>query len=291
MKIVNGWRNEYVELVFSLNKNSINLEEAKKLLEKNKPEGGKLYKYRRGGESDIENLINDKLWVPRPDEFNDPYDCALFIDSEELLYMAGNEVGELDEMRKTINEFEKSNLGLKMPDIDKILSIMGAKANEALQPTLSELRNSLGIYCLTEEKESILMWSHYAENHKGFCVEYDFEDFQKKFSDFYPVAYDEEYCGMSGYIWNQDSNIIMRSALSKANQWNYEKEWRIILKNNKADKGHVIDSPKVKSIYLGCKATNELENELKEIAKNKNIPIYKMKMMKNKFKLDSSSSL
>ena len=30
--------------------------------------------------------------------------------------------------------------------------------------------------CLSETPSSILMWSHYAMNHTGFCVEYDFNN-------------------------------------------------------------------------------------------------------------------
>jgi len=29
------------------------------------------------------------------------------------------------------------------------------------------------VVCLNEKKDNILMWSHYAKNHTGFCIEYD----------------------------------------------------------------------------------------------------------------------
>ena len=284
--MMKDWRNKFIELKFPLDKKLINLDEAEKIIEENKPKSGKLYKYRSGTEKDIENLENDKIWVPKPDEFNDPYDCSLFIDSEELLYIAGNEKGEIDDIRKDINKYKKLFPGIKIPDIEQVIKEVGSVANKIIQPEINKLRDSLGIYCLTEDRDSILMWSHYAENHKGFCIEYDFEEIKEKFSDFYPVVYSEYFCEMSKYIWDNNADIIIRSALSKSEQWNYEKEWRIILRNDIKSAGHLIDASKIKAIYLGCKIKEDYEDKLKEIGESKGVPVYKMKMMKNKFKLD-----
>lgn len=40
--------------------------------------------------------------------------------------------------------------------------------------TADEIDNKrIGIACLSENWNSLLMWSHYAENHKGYCTGFD----------------------------------------------------------------------------------------------------------------------
>lgn len=42
-------------------------------------------------------------------------------------------------------------------------------------PILSETSKRFSaIACFSESIESVLMWSHYADSHKGFALEYDF---------------------------------------------------------------------------------------------------------------------
>lgn len=34
-------------------------------------------------------------------------------------------------------------------------------------------RRSIGMLCLTEKEDNLLMWSHYAQNHEGFVIGFD----------------------------------------------------------------------------------------------------------------------
>jgi len=47
------------------------------------------------------------------------------------------------------------------------------------------------LYCLTPDPCSTLMWSHYADNHRGICLEFDTTN--PLFSDALEVAYRSEY--------------------------------------------------------------------------------------------------
>ena len=69
------------------------------------------------------------------------------------------------------------------------------------------LIKSIHVACFSETKESILMWSHYADNHKGFCVEYDFKELgiSNPFARFiFPVIYTDTIFDMKDYL--PDSN-------------------------------------------------------------------------------------
>ncbi len=280
--MLKDWRKEYVNIKFPVCESESDEGQANNLIEINKPKHGKLYNYRRGTEQDLENLKNKLVWCSRADSFNDPYDSALFVRSEELLHIVGNQEGELEQLKKEIDEMSPIK---KYLDIDSMLAVLGRKADSIIQPVLDTLRNSIAIYCLTEEKDSILMWSHYGDNHKGFCIEYDFDEIRENFEQFHPVVYDEEFCNISEYIMESNPNSVFRAVISKAYEWKYEKEWRAILVNNSKSSGHTITSPKIKGIYLGCKADEVLERKIKDIIKDGNIPLYKMYIMKNRFKI------
>ena len=43
-----------------------------------------------------------------------------------------------------------------------------------------KLANLIGIFSLSEEYNNQVMWAMYADNNKGFCIEYDIEEYLKK---------------------------------------------------------------------------------------------------------------
>ena len=69
------------------------------------------------------------------------------------------------------------------------------KAVEILQPDVDKM----GILCFSEHCDDILMWSHYSDGHKGFCLEFDRERLEAwKFCR--PVDYDQEYLSFKKFI-------------------------------------------------------------------------------------------
>lgn len=58
---------------------------------------------------------------------------------------------------------------------------------------LKALTDLAYISCFSERKDSLLMWSHYANSHKGFCVEYDLKLLHFISEDSYHYDDEEEY--------------------------------------------------------------------------------------------------
>jgi hypothetical protein len=175
------------------------------------------------------------------------------------------------------------------------------------------------------------LWSHYADNHRGFCVEYDlsflkpennlkipdrsFYDDKDKYlnernqaiirAGIFPVEYTAKRINIpfsklekikiesSGNIF-YNSNIdelIYKTFLVKSANWNYEKEWRIIVDENICKYyENKIPFPYIKAIYLGCKADNELINTMIDIGKEINAEVIIVKMDGQKFILESDST-
>ena len=121
------------------------------------------------------------------------------------------------------------------------------------------------------------MWAHYANNHSGVCVEYDF-DAVKNAVPFacIPVRYTDNY----EYLLNTN-NISEDVAnymkfFTKAKEWEHEKEWRVAEQNEKLNMiGYNVSISSPIAIYLGCKASEKLKKDV--ISTCENIPVYQMK--------------
>lgn len=263
---MSSWRSEFYEF---MNEEKWDSNDMKLLLEKNHPE--KLYKYKEVNEYTLSMIKDNIMWASNPRSFNDPYDCALDFDYDVLIKnkirKEFNVPDNIIDDKLNHNEEIKKKLCNKIKnDIDKIV-------------------DDMAIVCLSEEKDNILMWSHYAKYHQGICIEYDFRDISK-YTEVYPIVYMRENFDLSESFIDINPSVIQRKVMIKSVLWEYEKEWRIIFNNsNPKTNGGVICFPRIKSIYLGCKISKDDKEKIIKLAKEKKISIYQMKMEKNKFKL------
>lgn len=176
------------------------------------------------------------------------------------------------------------------------------------------LQKSTYIACLTETITSPIMWSHYSDYHKGFAIEYEFSpDYfspsphfprDDKFGGFgwrslLPVYYSKYRadgiqladwfckCEVRKALGQKDDltwclpDLLLKTKLSltKAEQWAYEKEWRIVLTHewpNEFGDPKIWSKKKATAIYIGTRTEEKDKKELLEIANVKDIPVFEM---------------
>jgi hypothetical protein len=128
------------------------------------------------------------------------------------------------------------------------------------------IKKNIKVCCFTQTYNNYLMWSHYANAHKGFCVEFDFTEilkqtklknvFQFNFGNhdilLAPVKYDYYQLPL-----NIDSKVSvlntmqsLRICTHKFNCWKYEQEYRAILESERA-KSITIPHQCIKGVYYG----------------------------------------
>ena len=222
----------------------------------------------------LDAVKNNQLWASSPDEFNDPFDCAFNFGSSK------NIVREIEDKTTVANKYgiSKSFVCETMDVITKVICT----------PNVS------GSVCCFSERQNLfnkVMWGHYANCHKGFAIEYNVEDLNKNDGIVLPILYNNNIDYLPNEIFFGDGmkklmfygNIL---PCIKSKEWGYEREWRIISpKKYKNEKGHLIDVKTPKVVYIGCRASDQLQKDLKKICSNQKIELYQMRMKPNSFEL------
>lgn len=164
-----------------------------------------LYKY-ASIETAKEILKNNSIAFTAPSQFNDPYDCDLFVTDKEfdkcyelaLEYALMQYCLNLQDTitkpkdRKILSIYKKEielykffiqkdpiydpNYFLlfcarqlwKYADIDSLKETSKIETQEQL----NDVRNDFYVSCFSERNDSILMWAHYADKFKGVCIEW-----------------------------------------------------------------------------------------------------------------------
>ena len=218
----------------------------------------KLYHYQVFNEEFLITTLRDmKLFCSSPSNVNDPWDCKPYFavrpmledqgKREEFVTFVGNPHGP--------KEFRDPNLegyldGIRRDD-DKLKKAI-EDCSQILWKKLSDRR----IYCLTPIADSTLMWSHYAANHCGICLEFDTgnELIGSALQVRYSITYPE---------WvPQDANKdLLALVLTKSDVWAYEKEFRLIASSRESPlmlHGDFVLLPKgaLTAIIVGCQSSD-----------------------------------
>ncbi|EPW4543326.1 DUF2971 domain-containing protein [Vibrio vulnificus] len=198
-----------------------------------------LYKFRAFNKGSIELLLNRELWFAKPESLNDPFEC----------------------------QFDKEQL---FSDLDGIERIYKDKIAEYADKIINEF-NSMGICSFSRTKKNQLMWSHYADDHRGFCIEFKESSLlsNNKVIKSIDVNYQVDLPKLNvinnvridGYKINAtfDSDIFTKIIGTKYTSWKYEKETRLVLIKSSPLKFLPTD---VSSICFGLRMPQKDQNTL-----------------------------
>lgn len=221
-----------------------------------------LYKYKHVDISDNTGkdrakdlLLRSKLWLSSPNDFNDPFEMSANV----IINASG------DEKRKYFKSVAR-NLGLNHIDSQKFVKKMSITNNNVLKEyykeSIRKTFETIGVHCFSYDPRNILMWSHYANEHKGICVQIErVRDF-KTLVQVVNVNYSNNYPSINFIKSSVDD--IKNTILNKSTDWKYEQECRILLPgqaNTKID----INEDSVVGIIFGCIAPDDLKSFIKEI--------------------------
>lgn len=229
----------------------------------------KLYRYRSNLKwKRVEPIIkNNEVYLCPLDKQNDPFEFAFLDDFGEV-------VKQVPELRQG-SDITCMNYALMIEDVWN-----------KMREELYSYKSKMSIACFCEDKDNLLLWAHYANNNKGFCIEYSLLDLLEYFQCFLlPVVYRDTLPVLPGPGKLSPYRLALERISTKSDVWSYEKEWRIIKCIEPSEK-HCVEFPKPTAIYLGSNATKRLENKLLELCVEKKISLYKMTVDRYSYKLN-----
>jgi hypothetical protein len=247
----------------------------------------KLYKYQPYNVQTLDNLKNRRLWFSKPVRFNDPFDCAINYAIDKMnskdwkvLYRKSKTLWENDEdgtHKDRIKEYFSDDVP---GELFKDEYAKGLK--EQIKLAIEKEIHDKGIGCFSETASNILMWSHYADGHKGFCLEYDTSF--KPFLYAEPVNYSISFPRLNPR--NDSLDLLPNLALTKAIGWAYEREWRVF--HEKGDSHYQLDFKALTGIFFGSVMPKEHKEIISLILYGSPTKLYDTRVSETKFEIESA---
>jgi hypothetical protein len=221
----------------------------------------------------IEILITKQLWFSSPENFNDPFDCNI-----HLIDFEPND----EQIKMIINEKVAGNRKKRREEIKKNKQNAYRIRNQFAEQS-DEITQKSGICCFSEKNDNILLWAHYGDSHKGVCLK-----FSSEISEIGTMTRMVEYKDSlkRASFFNEQGKSILHLFFTKAADWKYENENRIVrmLENGKTE----FKIEYLTEIIFGCKTHKSVIAKVKKTISDLNIVHIKFrqaKQIKSSFKL------
>lgn len=248
-----------------------------------------IYKYRSFNINNLKALRENELWFSRGVNFNDPFDCTMNV---PLTLISSNSMREFI----LTNPFKHAYLEWAKKDPDLLESVVlrqieiakkMLQSNEldkhALNPVVEIVSAALVrsfVCCFSNESTNPLLWSHYSDSHRGFCVRFKKDVLLKDLapSDHDDVKYINEPINIQESLYD-DGNPARDIIFCKSDVWSYEKEYRLIhndFAKNETDNFRVskYSDDAIDCIILGVNTSDSDLNLIKSVMSGREI-IYK----------------
>ena len=185
-----------------------------------------LYKYGSINKYSKTLFSSNKLYFAAPSELNDPFECRpLFTFDGTAEQIMEWHVGMMrkqnpklpEEEARAIAEQTHESGGYKNPEAWQTIS----------KDIVDKLSKEIGLFCMSEKNDDILMSSHYGDDHKGYCLQFKATDDTPVFGAAQQVSYQDDYPVVDFFNTPNDAQV-QRIFLTKFSDWRYEREWRIV---------------------------------------------------------------
>jgi hypothetical protein len=123
---------------------------------------------------------------------------------------------------------------------------------------------------MAETPVEMLMWTHYADQHSGYCLEFDVTDIDSIFIEAQQVKYSKVRPDINFYDTSSMEQFDL-TFLTKFEEWAYEKEWRIV---GTEGPGLYEYSPHLlKSVILGSRISSEHKQQICDWIQRRPTPV------------------
>lgn len=194
-------------------------------------------------------FVDGKLYHALPSQFNDPFEAKPQLRWPDK----GKDVRKI---RKYLTKVARL-AGQSRREAESSIARAFARPGFMRKSIFRAVRHTLGearICSFTSSKRNLLFWAHYAESHRGFCVEYDATVLPISYA--FKLKYTKEYPTVS-YPAPADARNFL-PLLIKSMEWRNEEEFRTIFvpEANRQPKNDgtslVLSGNEIRHVYFGA---------------------------------------
>lgn len=187
------------------------------------------YKYLPFDDGSLEIIKSGTIKFSSSSDFNDPFDCKPW-------YMVEDKFMQTDRgksLLKRVSAHEGLSPARRLQKKEQYKKRITKKIESG--DFIKDINKTYGVLCLSNTPLNILMWSHYAQNHKGFMVEFKIETnaIGNNISDLenllipLPIKYKIDR-PLIGVFEETTHENLEKHLLTKSEDWKYENEERLI---------------------------------------------------------------
>ena len=157
-----------------------NIKEESQLLEDVIKRPQKLYRFRSVSSNSLDGLRSNRLYFSTADRYDDPFDSYLYINwdkVEENIQQSFQSQEERQKIFATIHKLTGDSIEKLSQRLDShTLNEWTQFGEKVMKQVRQDIQKNQYSICFTEEELNEVLWLKYADNHRGFVMEYDISD-------------------------------------------------------------------------------------------------------------------
>lgn len=227
----------------------------------------KLYKYQSFDLYSLQNLARREMYFSKPENLNDPYDCDPPFEVKKADRTQSNMKAFFDKVKM----YEVGNSSIDEARFDKLYSRNGKPDNRFRRNYVdnpkhikAQISEKVGVTCFSKRMDNFLLWSHHADKHRGFCLEFDVDELLNGYrgTKLYKVNYPKTNKLIRFSILEilTNPNLLEKILTRKSLSWHYEEEWRLFCRTG-GNQAFGYRPKAITNVYFG----NKMAYEHKEV--------------------------
>lgn len=223
-----------------------------------------LYKFKAFDEKEPQRITeifeHGLLFIPTIDQLNDPWEGQSTVEPPitrleiaAAKYRLAKTARQRGMSRKAANKLAEQFLA----NPDRLVEVVKA----SVRNTTRDIR----IISFAAELDSALLWAHYADSHRGICIEFSSETILYKLA--HRVNYQTNY---PSFMYPHDQYEALNTIVTKSTDWQYEREYRTFDVPGSATQLRLEDGKfqladaAISKVYFGARIPPEQQNQIIE---------------------------
>lgn len=211
----------------------------------------------------LDSICESKLYLTSPATLNDPFELRFdmkfgFTDEAQLLR-------ELEDpgVRRALQI--PNDAVLSPTNLRRLIEHLRTQETIVPQGFRDAVLARYAVCCFSARSDGLLLWSYYADGHRGLCLEFGNTGPDAICARVHPVMYQDAYPSFT-YPRDRWEQITTQVFLTKAKAWAHESEWRLTDVHRPA--GYRSFNPlDLTAVTFGCEMTRDACAEIADIVR------------------------